>query len=85
LALTSQQRCYGHPIIKTPHVDGLAAEGLRFTQHYAPSALCSPSRAALLTGRTPYRTGIKSWIPEGSGGRISSLESSRIETFSLLL
>jgi len=59
--------CYGHPIIKTPHIDGLAAEGLRFTQYYAPSALCSPSRAALLTGRTPYRTGIKSWIPEGSG------------------
>jgi len=59
--------CYGHPVIKTPHLDALAAEGLRFTQHYAASALCSPSRAALLTGRTPYRTGIRSWIPEGSG------------------
>jgi arylsulfatase A-like enzyme len=59
--------CYGHPVIKTPHLDALAAEGRRFTQHYAASALCSPSRAALLTGRTPYRTGIKSWIPEGSG------------------
>ncbi len=59
--------CYGHPIIKTPHLDALAAEGMRFTQYYAPSALCSPSRAGLLTGRTPYRTGIKSWIPDGSG------------------
>ncbi len=59
--------CYGHPVIKTPHLDTLAAEGLRFTQYYAPSALCSPSRAALLTGRTPYRAGIKSWIPDGSG------------------
>lgn len=59
--------CYGHPVIKTPHLDALAAEGMRFTQYYAPSALCSPSRAALLTGRTPYRTGIKSWIPDGSG------------------
>ena len=57
----------GHPVIKTPHLDALAAAGLRFTQHYAPSALCSPSRAGLLTGRTPYRTGIKSWIPEASG------------------
>jgi arylsulfatase A-like enzyme len=58
---------YGHPVIKTPHLDALAASGLRFTQYYAPSALCSPSRAALLTGRTPYRSGIKSWIPEKSG------------------
>ncbi len=59
--------CYGHAVIKTPNLDALAAQGTRFTQYYAPSALCSPSRAALLTGRTPYRTGIKSWIPDGSG------------------
>lgn len=59
--------CYGHPVIRTPHLDALAAAGLRFTQFYAPSALCSPSRAALLTGRTPYRTGIRSWIPARSG------------------
>ena len=58
---------YGHPVIKTPNVDSLAAEGLKFTNYYAPSALCSPSRAGLLTGRYPYRTGIKSWIPEDSG------------------
>jgi len=59
--------CYGHPIIQTPNIDKLAKEGLRLTQHYAPSALCSPSRAALLTGRTPYRTGVESWIPEDTG------------------
>jgi len=58
---------YGHPVLKTPNLDRLAKEGLRLTNHYAPSALCSPSRAGLLTGRTPYRTGIKSWIPENSG------------------
>ena len=57
---------YGHPIIKTPNLDKLASEGMRFTNYYAPSALCSPSRAAVLTGRTPYRTGIKSWIPENT-------------------
>ncbi len=57
---------YGHPVVTTPNIDQLAAEGLRFTQFYAPSALCSPSRAGLLTGRTPYRTGIKSWIPDNS-------------------
>jgi arylsulfatase A-like enzyme len=59
--------CYGHPVVRTPHLDQLAREGLRFTRFYAASALCSPSRAALLTGREPYRTGIKSWIPGGSG------------------
>jgi arylsulfatase A-like enzyme len=59
--------CYAHPVIRTPNLDQLARDGLRFTQFYAPSALCSPSRAALLTGRTPYRSGIKSWIPDRSG------------------
>lgn len=58
---------YGHPVIHTPNIDSLAADGLRFTSNYSPSALCSPSRAGLLTGRTPYRTGIKSWIPQNSG------------------
>jgi arylsulfatase A-like enzyme len=58
---------YGHPVLRTPNIDALARDGMTFTNYYAPSALCSPSRAALLTGRTPYRTGIKSWIPEDSG------------------
>ena len=58
---------YGHPVLQTPNIDALAAEGLKFTSNYSPSALCSPSRAGLLTGRTPYRTGIKSWIPPNSG------------------
>lgn len=57
---------YGHSHVRTPNIDNLAAEGVRFTQFYAPSALCSPSRAGLLTGRTPYRTGVESWIPDGS-------------------
>ena len=58
---------FGHPVLKTPNLDALANDGLRLTNYYAPSALCSPSRAGLLTGRYPYRTGIKSWIPEDSG------------------
>jgi arylsulfatase A-like enzyme len=56
---------YGHPIVKTPNIDHLATQGIRFTQYYAPAPLCSPARAGMLTGRTPYRTGIRSWIPEG--------------------
>ena len=58
---------YGHPVIQTPNIDSLASEGMKFTSNYSPSGLCSPSRAGLLTGRTPYRTGIKSWIPHDSG------------------
>ena len=58
---------YGHPVLQTPNIDKLASEGMRLTNYYAPSALCSPSRAGLLTGRHPYRTGIESWIPEDSG------------------
>lgn len=57
---------FGHPIIQTPHLDKLADQGMRLTNYYAPSALCSPSRVGVLTGRTPYRTGIKSWIPENT-------------------
>ena len=57
---------FGHPVIQTPNLDRLAREGMTLTNYYAPSALCSPSRAGLLTGRIPYRTGIKSWIPEGT-------------------
>lgn len=65
---------YGHPIVKTPNIDQLAAEGVKFTQYYAPAPLCSPSRAGLLTGRTPYRTGVRSWIPDGQDVHIGKNE-----------
>jgi len=55
--------CYGSPTVKTPHIDRFAASGLRLTSCYAASANCSPARAGLLTGRTPYRAGIHNWIP----------------------
>lgn len=57
---------FGHPVIRTPNIDALANDGMKLTNYYAPSALCSPSRAGVLTGRTPYRTGIESWIPENT-------------------
>ena len=57
--------CYGHPVIQTPNLDAFAKQGTRFTQFYAASAVCSPSRSAILTGRTPYRNGVFTWIPEG--------------------
>ncbi len=49
---------YGHPSIRTPNLDRLAAEGQRWTDFYAGSSVCSPSRAALLTGREPVRSGL---------------------------
>lgn len=45
--------CYGQKIIRTPHLDRLAAEGMRFTQHYSGNAVCAPSRCVLMTGRHP--------------------------------
>lgn len=58
--------CFGHPIIKTPNLDAFAKQGARLTQCYAASGVCSPSRSALLTGRTPHRNGVYTWIAEGS-------------------
>ena len=55
--------CYGNKDIKTPNLDKLARDGLRFTSYYAPAANCSPSRTGLLTGRFPTRAGIHNWIP----------------------
>ena len=50
--------CYGHPTIRTPRLDQMAAEGLRFTSFYSPAEVCTPSRAGLLTGRYPPRSGM---------------------------
>ena len=48
----------GHPFLKTPHLDQMAAEGLRFDRWYAGAPVCSPTRGSCLTGRHPYRYGI---------------------------
>lgn len=50
--------CYGSDAIRTPHLDALAREGVRFTDWYSNSPVCSPSRAALLTGLYPAKTGV---------------------------
>ncbi len=57
--------CYGHPSIKTPHLDVLAGQGIRFTDCYSAAPVCSSSRAGLMTGRTPCRSGIYDWISAG--------------------
>ena len=61
--------CYGATYYETPHIDQLALDGMRFTDAYAAAAVCSPTRAALLTGRYPARIGITDWMrmaPDGT-------------------
>lgn len=64
--------CYGNPSIRTPHLDQLAATGLRFTDFYSAAEVCTPSRAALLTGRYPVRNGMagerRVLFPNSKGG-----------------
>ncbi len=57
--------CYGGPV-KTPTFDGLAAKGTRFSDFYSGCAVCSPSRATLITGRHHIRAGVYSWIHDAS-------------------
>ena len=54
--------CQGSDFYRTPNIDRLAATGMRFTDGYASCAVCSPTRAALMTGRSPARLGITDWI-----------------------
>lgn len=60
--------CYGQQRLRTPHIDRLAREGMRFTQHYSGSPVCAPARSVLLsglhTGHTPVRGNAEVW-PEG--------------------
>jgi arylsulfatase len=61
--------CYGADSIHTPHLDELAAKGVRYTDFYSTSPICSPSRAGLLTGQYPIRNGIGPvFFPWSKGG-----------------
>ena len=55
--------CYGSKYHKTPHLDRLAADGMKFTFGYAACPVCSPTRAAIMTGKYPPRLGITDWLP----------------------
>ncbi|MGI6315507.1 MAG: sulfatase [Christensenellales bacterium] len=62
--------CYGSSFYETPNLDRLAREGVRFTDAYAASPVCSPSRAALMTGKYPARVGLTNYIYGQERGRL---------------
>jgi arylsulfatase A len=55
--------CYGSDLYQSPHLDRLVRDGVRFTENYSACTVCSPSRAALLTGKYPARLRVTDWIP----------------------
>lgn len=62
--ITDQQRgdylgCYGHPVLKTPNIDSIAANGTRFDRFYVANPVCQPNRATLMTGRMPSLHGVR--------------------------
>lgn len=54
--------CYGNPDIRTPHIDQLAAEGIRFTEAFSNNPVCSPTRATYLTGLMPSQHGVHNYL-----------------------
>lgn len=65
LFITDQQRadflsCYGHPVLRTPHIDSIAARGTAFDRFYVNSPVCMPNRSSLMTGRMPSVHGVRS-------------------------
>ena len=57
--------CYGSSYYRTPNIDRLAAEGMRFSDAYAACSVCSPTRAAIMTGKYPARLMLTQWLPAG--------------------
>ena len=80
--------CYGHPQVQTPHLDRLAQQGVLYTQFYVCSGVCSPSRAAVMTGRFPARLGIHGHFADhelnASRGMPNSLDPA-VPTYTRLL
>ncbi len=68
-------------VIRTPHMDALAGEGMRFTQAHTPSAVCSPTRYGLLTGRYAWRTRMKEGVLDGFAPPLIELDRPNLAAF----
>jgi arylsulfatase A len=75
----SDLRCYGRQEHHTPHLDRLAAQGMRFSGAYAAQSICSPSRASLMTGKCPARLNLTTYLPGRADARSQRLLQPRIE------
>jgi arylsulfatase A-like enzyme len=71
----------GSPFHETPHLDALARSGVRFTDFYSAHPVCSPTRAALMTGKVPQRVGITDYIRPGTGVALADRETTIAEAF----
>ena len=63
--------CYGHPVARTPHLDRLAGDGVRFTHCYTTAPLCSPGRGAVMTGLYPHVSGVTRLVQGEEADRLS--------------
>ena len=77
--------CYGSQLIRTPHIDRLANEGMRFENSFTTNALCAPSRATLLTGKYSHLNGMVSNPPETTGGETHPTFDASQETLPKIL
>jgi arylsulfatase A len=73
--------CFGSSVYETPHIDALAAQSMKFTNAYAACNVCSPTRASILTGRSPARLHITDWIP----GHVSAKDKMRVPDWTMYL
>ncbi|HYZ83399.1 MAG TPA: sulfatase-like hydrolase/transferase, partial [Bryobacteraceae bacterium] len=76
--------CYGAKDVKTPNIDRLAERGARFTNWYSSSPVCSPSRASVLTGKYPQRTGVVDVLDSSAKFDIDGLRANETTVASLL-
>ena len=74
--------CYGSTFYETPRIDQLASQSVRFTDFYSASPVCSPTRAALMTGRAPQRCGITQWLPQPDPRHLALRELTLGEAYS---
>lgn len=72
--------CYGGKYYETPNIDRFAKQAMRFTSAYAACPVCSPTRASIMTGKYPQRTGITDWLPGGKPPANSILRTPGIPT-----